>query len=319
MKSALLLDSLEQISEEQRFTAISEPDFDLEAVEVPEEGPMTFEFDLEVRPEFDLPQWKGLKLNRPVREFTDADIDEQLEQMLARYGQLVPFEGEAAEGDYISANITSSTTVSNSHRESEDVHANSADAQLPRRQARRLRQADEGREGGRHSHSRSHAQQRRAERRLARQESELVFEVLEVKKLKLPELTEEFLEETGQLRAPKTSSATRSQGISSGSWSTSNSSIARTQISPLLTESADWELPQGAAATPEQPRTGTGRHGTAPQWLQRRRDSCPRKPIAAEQRALARQQPSKNTSFSSESPRKKRSTSRRVITIRKSS
>ena len=97
VKSALLLDSLEQISEEQRFTAISEPNFDLEAVEVPKEGPMTFEFTIEVRPEFDLPKWKGLKLKRPVREFTDADIDEQLEQMLSRYGQLVPHEG-AADG-----------------------------------------------------------------------------------------------------------------------------------------------------------------------------------------------------------------------------
>ena len=59
VKSALLLDSLEQISEEQRFTAISEPDFDLEAVEVPDDGPMTFEFTIEVRPEFDLPQVEG--------------------------------------------------------------------------------------------------------------------------------------------------------------------------------------------------------------------------------------------------------------------
>src|SRR3954468_19703259 len=80
VKSALLLDSLEQISEEQRFTAISEPNFDLEAVEVPKDGPMTFEFTIEVRPEFDMPAWKGLKLNRPVREFTDADVDEQLAQ-----------------------------------------------------------------------------------------------------------------------------------------------------------------------------------------------------------------------------------------------
>src|SRR5947208_1450649 len=87
VKSALLLDSLEQISEEQRFTAISEPNFDLEAVEVPKEGPMTFEFKIEVRPEFELPKWKGLKLNRPVRDFTDADVDGQLEQMLSRYGQ----------------------------------------------------------------------------------------------------------------------------------------------------------------------------------------------------------------------------------------
>src|SRR5262245_61089498 len=105
VKSSLLLDSLEQISEEQRFTAISEPDFDLEAVEVPKEGPMTFEFTIEVRPEFDLPKWKGLKLTRPVRKFSDEDVSEQLEQMLARYGQLAPFEGKASEGDYLSVNI----------------------------------------------------------------------------------------------------------------------------------------------------------------------------------------------------------------------
>src|SRR3989304_1532571 len=106
VKSALLLDSLEQISQDQRFTAISEPDFDLEAVEVPKDGPMTFEFTIEVRPEFDLPKWKGLKLKRLGREYTDADVDQELEQMLARYGQLVPFDGAASASDYVTANIT---------------------------------------------------------------------------------------------------------------------------------------------------------------------------------------------------------------------
>ncbi|HVT29352.1 MAG TPA: trigger factor family protein, partial [Lacipirellulaceae bacterium] len=121
VKSSLLLDSLEQISDEERFTAISEPDFDLEAVEVPKEGPMTFEFTIEVRPEFDLPQWKGLKLNRPVHEFTDADVDEQLEQMLARYGQLVPYDGAAADGDYVSVNIISAADGRQVARENEAV------------------------------------------------------------------------------------------------------------------------------------------------------------------------------------------------------
>ena len=102
------MDSLEQISEDKTFTAISEPNFDLDAVEVPDDGPMTFEFTIEVRPEFDLPEWKGLKLKRLVREFTDADVEQQLEQMLARYGQLAAFEGAASEGDYVTANITTS-------------------------------------------------------------------------------------------------------------------------------------------------------------------------------------------------------------------
>src|SRR5690606_15535272 len=80
VKGSLLMDSLEQLGEDKLFTAISEPEFDLEAIEVPETGPMTFEFDIEVRPEFDMPQWRGLKLRRPVREFTDKDIDQQLAQ-----------------------------------------------------------------------------------------------------------------------------------------------------------------------------------------------------------------------------------------------
>ncbi len=42
---------------------------------------MTFEFDLEVRPEFDLPKWKGLTIERPVREFTTKDVDEQLQNV----------------------------------------------------------------------------------------------------------------------------------------------------------------------------------------------------------------------------------------------
>ena len=79
VKGSLLMDSLSQVTEEQKLAAISEPDLDVTAVELPDEGPMTFEFDLEVRPEFDLPQWKGLTIERqPTSEFSSADIDQEL-------------------------------------------------------------------------------------------------------------------------------------------------------------------------------------------------------------------------------------------------
>ncbi len=105
VKSALLMDSLTQIHEEQDLSAISEPDLDLDAVEVPEQGPLCFEFDLEVRPEFALPKWKGLKIQKPSREFTAEDIDQALERLLANRGRLVPHDGPAAPGDYISTNL----------------------------------------------------------------------------------------------------------------------------------------------------------------------------------------------------------------------
>ena len=73
---------------------------------MPDEGPMTFEFDIEVRPEFDLPNWKGLNVERPMREFTEKDVDQQMQRLLAQRGRLVPFEGAAEAGDYMSVNIT---------------------------------------------------------------------------------------------------------------------------------------------------------------------------------------------------------------------
>ena len=67
VKGELLMDCLAQVNEQEKLAAIGEPEFDFEAVEIPDEGPLCFEFDLEVRPEFDLPQWKGLKIEKPVR------------------------------------------------------------------------------------------------------------------------------------------------------------------------------------------------------------------------------------------------------------
>ncbi|HEY6565294.1 MAG TPA: trigger factor, partial [Pirellulaceae bacterium] len=58
------------------------PDFDFEAIELPDQGPMLFEFNLEVRPEFELPEWKGLSIQRPTRTVTEADVDKGLERWI---------------------------------------------------------------------------------------------------------------------------------------------------------------------------------------------------------------------------------------------
>ena len=105
IKGSLLLDSMAQVNEDHDLAAISEPDIDIGSVELPADGPLTFEFDLEVRPEFDLPNWKGLKIERPTKEFSDADIGQQLERVLANYGKRVPSDDPIKEGDYITVQI----------------------------------------------------------------------------------------------------------------------------------------------------------------------------------------------------------------------
>ncbi len=170
VKSSLLMDAMAQISEDHKLAAISEPDLNLAAVEIPDEGPMTFEFDIEVRPEFDLPQWKGLTIERPGREFTQKDVDQQMQRLLARRGKLVPHDGKAEMGDYISVNITfkDGDEVISQLRGAGSLHP--AHAQLPRRQHRKVRQADGGREGGRHPRGQGQDLRRRTERKPARQD-----------------------------------------------------------------------------------------------------------------------------------------------------
>jgi trigger factor len=244
VKRTLLLDSLGQISEEQQFSAISEPDFDLDAVEVPKEGPMTFEFTIEVRPEFDMPQWKGLKLQRPVREFSDQDVDQQIEQMLARYGQLVPYEGAASEGDYLTLNITSTADGRQVASEEEAVvklrpTLSFSDARLDGFDTLMA-----GVQAGDRRSAQVTLTQDAPHAELRGKTVDVEFEVLEVKQLKLPELTPDFLEEIGEFDSEEAfRNAVRKNLQRQLEYQQQRRS--RAQISALLTKSADWELPPG--------------------------------------------------------------------------
>jgi len=107
VKTELLLESLEQLAEEHEVAPLTAPNISPRKIEIPKDGPLVYEFEVEVRPEFDLPNYKGLRLRRPVRPITDDDVLQQERRILAPYGQLVPKpEGNAQIGDYLVADLT---------------------------------------------------------------------------------------------------------------------------------------------------------------------------------------------------------------------
>ena len=101
VKHILVMDALEQVNASSDFTPISEPDLDLAALVLPEGGDFIFEFTVEVRPDFDLPEWKGLKIEKPVREFTDEDVDKAVRRVLSSYSDLVDSDEPVALGNFI--------------------------------------------------------------------------------------------------------------------------------------------------------------------------------------------------------------------------
>ncbi|MEF3168645.1 MAG: trigger factor [Deltaproteobacteria bacterium] len=63
--------------------------------------PFTYALQLDLWPEFELPRYKGIELERPVVEVTDAEVDEQLEALRRHFGTIEPVEDGhvLSEGD----------------------------------------------------------------------------------------------------------------------------------------------------------------------------------------------------------------------------
>ncbi|HZZ71954.1 MAG TPA: trigger factor [Pirellulales bacterium] len=242
VKASLLMDSLEQISSEQKLAAISEPDLDMEAVEVPEEGPMTFEFNLEVRPEFDLPQWKGLTIDKPVREFSEKDIDAQLERVLTNHGKLVPFDGPATTGDYLTVNLT--------FRDGDEVVSQANDIVIRIRPVLSLRDGKiekfdtlmNGVKAGETRSAEAKVSEEAPNEALRGKTVTASFEVLEVKKVNLPELTPDLLEQLGGFNS-EADLRQALRGELERQLNYHQSQSTRQQVTALLTAAADWDLP----------------------------------------------------------------------------
>jgi trigger factor len=242
VKGSLVMDSIAQASEDQKLTAISEPDFNFAAVEVPEEGDMTFEFDIEVRPEFELPQWKGLTVERPTQEITDENVQQQVKSILGRYASLRPSEGNAEPGDYLSVNIH--VRQGEKHLSTEKEKLVCIKPKLTFHDAE-ITDFDKLMVGAGEGDKRQTEVELSADspnEALAGQKVEVEFEVLDVKKLELPELNESFLDEMGGFKTvEELHDAIRANFARQLEYQQQRR--AREQVSAALIESANWDLP----------------------------------------------------------------------------
>ncbi len=71
----------------------------LALIELPDEGDLTLACEVEVRPEFSLPDLKGIKLERPKVSITDDDVDKEINRRLATLGSWEPVEEGPVEAD----------------------------------------------------------------------------------------------------------------------------------------------------------------------------------------------------------------------------
>ncbi|APZ94240.1 trigger factor [Fuerstiella marisgermanici] len=105
VKQKVLLQSLEQMSEENDIDPINQPDIDIESLDIPDSGDFRYEFDVEVRPEFEVPDYKGFTIDRPSSEVSDEEFQACKEEFLESYSQPKKVDRAAAPGDSVFCDI----------------------------------------------------------------------------------------------------------------------------------------------------------------------------------------------------------------------
>jgi trigger factor len=106
VKLKLLADSSDAAIKESKLDILREPEIDPEKIELPAEGPMKFDFEVEVRPEFELPSLEGIPVNKPKLEVTDSHVDREIEMLRKYAGTWTPKEtGSVEPEDQIVADV----------------------------------------------------------------------------------------------------------------------------------------------------------------------------------------------------------------------
>ncbi|MHC4595160.1 MAG: trigger factor [Planctomycetota bacterium] len=97
VKLKLLIDASESAVKDNELQTLGEPDIDFENIELPTEGPLKFDFEVEVRPEFDLPQLEGVAVTRTKLQVSDEQIDAEIERLQRWSGVWTPRKDEVVE------------------------------------------------------------------------------------------------------------------------------------------------------------------------------------------------------------------------------
>ena len=244
VRGEVLMASLEQLAEDHDIAPLAPPDIKPDKIEIPKEGPLIYEFDVEVRPQFDLPNYKGLKLKRLIYEFNDADVERELRRLLEPDGQLVP-KGEKAKveiGDYIVTDLVSrigQQVVS----EAKEVQIR-VDPTLALRDgvAEKFGEQLKGAKAGDSRVVKITLSDTVAQPQLRGQKVQATFQILDVKTMRLPELTHEYLHRFGVHNEEQLRELLRV--VLQRKLDYQRNQHFREQILATINEAAKWDLPQ---------------------------------------------------------------------------
>jgi trigger factor len=101
-----LPDLYERAVAEAEVTPLGQPDVDV--TEISDGDLVKFTAEVDIRPDFELPEWEGLEVTVSATDVAESDVDAQLDELRGRFGTLTAVERAAQQGDFLVIDLDAS-------------------------------------------------------------------------------------------------------------------------------------------------------------------------------------------------------------------
>ena len=103
--SKLFRDTFTQALKDNELAPLGEPDVDVDSLEALADKDFEFSTEIDVRPKFEMPEYKGLKLVQEIETVKDEDVQENLENMRKGFAEFKETEDGFKKGYALTADL----------------------------------------------------------------------------------------------------------------------------------------------------------------------------------------------------------------------
>ena len=97
VKNDLIISACSDVFKEKNIKPVADPEIDFDKIPFDETKPLAFELVVEVEPTINLPEYTGIKVKKVPVELTDKDVDTALETIRQQHGEWQVLEKEKAK------------------------------------------------------------------------------------------------------------------------------------------------------------------------------------------------------------------------------
>jgi trigger factor len=242
VRRTLISESYQQAIEKNQLKVLGEPEIEgADKLEIVDDAPLSYSFSVEVQPEINLPDLKGIKVKKPKIEIKDENVDQAMANLREQQGTLVPVEDRGVQmKDYVTADVhvkLGGEVVDHGH----DANIVVRPGRLAGIQIPDLDKQLEGVKAGETKSITATAPDTHPNEKIKGKEVAIEVTVKDIKKLELAEIDEAFLDSLGFATEQELRDALREQMVERINFDVAQSQ--REQVSKYLLDNVNIDLP----------------------------------------------------------------------------